>query len=869
VTYAMMEEAWRAPAETGARPDWMEPFARTIDAAKKYVVSSTLAQVDWNADLVRGDLEGAVGKLKRELGRGPFVAGVKLAMALTELRLIDEYEFVVRTPTITLGTAHQVFRRGVCNDFPAPRQRRPRTAARSDGGRPPASSSWRGARIAWIKPMPSRRLISLALLAALTACQGANSPDGAGAEGQQVQLRSFASCSELEETIERRLIAEVNGFVDRDLAERLAAGAGERSNDGLGGSGQGGAGGTGRGIGGMGGDGGMAGASGQSPDDLGEVPLNQRSFSLRASFASPAPKVMGVEEPDFFKTDGQHIFVLRHGRLYVARSWPPAAMALVAELPLTGEPMELLLDEGGRLVVISRDHVTSVIDRAGRSGGADPFSGASEAADPCAHQACATPAVTRVTIVEFREGRLEVVGQTHLPGEYRTARRVGSAAHIVITQDFSNVLDGVDGVERQIVGAETARDKRALEKAAASTKKRNETLIRARPLEYWLGQGVGRARDGRRVDLGYACNEMETSTAPEDLGFVTLASIDLARPTAPPVRRTLLASAVAAYASPTSLYVASATHASASPAWAGRTLLHRFGMTSGLPVTHLASGSFPGRPLSFDEHEGLLRLAAWEGRHKLILVLGTRGKSLEELGRSEPLGHDISGARFIRKRAFVLQKPYTQPLLTLDLSDPARPVRGGDLKVPGLLTYLHPLGPDHLLAVGLQTSPRGDLSGPKLSIFDVSDLAAPRETHTLILAPTGHSAALIDHHAFNFLAERRLLALPVAIAPSMRVAATHHELVLFSVDAQTGFDRKGALAMTDLVPVNGLGREFGIQRSVLVSDEQGRDFLYGFGYDGLRVAGVDDLAQSLASAPLPAVRRCVSGGQGRAGAVMP
>ncbi len=56
VIYEMMEAAWRPPAQTGARPDWMEPFARTIDAAKKYVVSSTLDRVDWNAELVRGDL---------------------------------------------------------------------------------------------------------------------------------------------------------------------------------------------------------------------------------------------------------------------------------------------------------------------------------------------------------------------------------------------------------------------------------------------------------------------------------------------------------------------------------------------------------------------------------------------------------------------------------------------------------------------------------------------------------------------------------------------------------------------------------------------------------------------------------------------
>jgi dihydrofolate reductase len=99
VTYEMMEAGWRLPASE-AMPDWTKPFARTIDAAKKYVVSSTLERVDWNAELVRGDLGKAVQQLKREPGRGLFVGGVKLAQALTELGLIDEYEFVVH-PRLT------------------------------------------------------------------------------------------------------------------------------------------------------------------------------------------------------------------------------------------------------------------------------------------------------------------------------------------------------------------------------------------------------------------------------------------------------------------------------------------------------------------------------------------------------------------------------------------------------------------------------------------------------------------------------------------------------------------------------------------------------------------------------------------------
>lgn len=118
VTYEMMEAAWRGPARTGVRPDWMAdwglPFAKTIDAAKKYVVSGTLNRVDWNAELVRGDLEEAVRRLKRESGKGLLLGGVKLPLALAESGLIDEYEFVVQPvlaghgPTLFAGLTKRI-----------------------------------------------------------------------------------------------------------------------------------------------------------------------------------------------------------------------------------------------------------------------------------------------------------------------------------------------------------------------------------------------------------------------------------------------------------------------------------------------------------------------------------------------------------------------------------------------------------------------------------------------------------------------------------------------------------------------------------------------------------------------------------------
>ena len=112
VVYEMMEAAWRGPDKS--RPAWMEPFAQTIDRAKKYVVSSTLKSVDWNAELIRGDLRKAVEKLKAEPGNGILTGGVTLPFALAEMGLIDEYEIVVHPriaghgPTLFAGISKLV-----------------------------------------------------------------------------------------------------------------------------------------------------------------------------------------------------------------------------------------------------------------------------------------------------------------------------------------------------------------------------------------------------------------------------------------------------------------------------------------------------------------------------------------------------------------------------------------------------------------------------------------------------------------------------------------------------------------------------------------------------------------------------------------
>ncbi|MEP6626258.1 MAG: dihydrofolate reductase family protein, partial [Acidimicrobiia bacterium] len=110
-------EAGLPPDEESMRywmDEWEVPFAETIDRTKKYVVSSTLSGVDWNAELVRGDLGQAVQRLKQEPGEGLFVGGVTLPLALADLGLIDEYEFLVQPvlaghgPTLLAGLRERI-----------------------------------------------------------------------------------------------------------------------------------------------------------------------------------------------------------------------------------------------------------------------------------------------------------------------------------------------------------------------------------------------------------------------------------------------------------------------------------------------------------------------------------------------------------------------------------------------------------------------------------------------------------------------------------------------------------------------------------------------------------------------------------------
>lgn len=200
------------------------------------------------------------------------------------------------------------------------------------------------------------------------------------------------------------------------------------------------------------------------------------------------------------------------------------------------------------------------------------------------------------------------------------------------------------------------------------------------------------------------------------------------------------------------------------------TELHAFDTTGPDTTTYVGSGSVDGSVLgrwALSSHEGSLRVATTTGQgaasSSSVAVLQERGGALEEVGRVDGLGpgEQIQAVRYLGDLATVVTFRQTDPLYVLDLGDPAAPRLVGELKVPGFSTYLHPVGDDRLLGLGMEADLDGRVTGMQASLFDLSDLSAPLQTSRLQLGAEAYSEALQDSRAFTYDPERRLALLPV------------------------------------------------------------------------------------------------------------
>ena len=235
----------------------------------------------------------------------------------------------------------------------------------------------------------------------------------------------------------------------------------------------------------------------------------------------------------------------------------------------------------------------------------------------------------------------------------------------------------------------------------------------------------------------------------------------------------------------------------------------------------------------------------------------------KDLARSER----IYSARFMGDRGYLVTFRQVDPLYTMDLSNPYNPYVVGELKIPGYSSYIHPVGKNHLLAMGMHIPAPGTGGWSdralKLSIFDVSNFASPKETLSYKIGSVyGRSEALSEHKAFNFYAQRNLLAIPFSDWDYTKSGADYwksfvSELKVFKVDVNNATIKEvGALSMADMFEKkygsNKYGYYYGydwwVRRSVMATDQQNNDYLYAISDVGIRVSSLAAPGKVLAEA---------------------
>lgn len=557
----------------------------------------------------------------------------------------------------------------------------------------------------------------------------------------------------------------------------------------------------------------------------------------------------GVDEADLVKNDGERIFALAGGTLFASQSWPASELALRGRLALDGTPLEMLLDEKDRLAVLSSVALPPPVSDVG--GG----------------NAYGWGRVVRLSVVDVRDvSQPSVTRELYFPGSYVSARRIGSSVRVVLRDSLRYPADiqwypDLTGIDSR--DAERVRERYEAMKVA------NEARIRAHPLEGWLPSARVRTSQGKVVRVAYDCADFIRSSAVTQGGLLSVLTYNLDEPDR--VSRTALLGWVGeVYASHESLYVA-------SPHWwwyprAGQgtaTYLYKFDIRQPDRAPLVATGVVDGTlvdSFSLDEHEGFLRVASTETHYEQtqstlfirttnrVHVLAENAGVLTEVGTSPELapGERITSARFLGDRAFVVTFRTIDPLFTVDLADPTRPRVLGELKIPGFSTYLHPIDENHLVGVGQFIPENGDWTGRKLqlSLFDVSDLAHPKQKSVLYLGDFNtSSAALGDHRAFTWLPEKKLLAIPLmdwdsgCTSDVVCWSTFTSELRVFSLDTATGFTERGAISIADMVQeVEPQWGWYGSWSPIVSRSVIADDYVYALSASGIRAAHVSDLA---------------------------
>ena len=608
------------------------------------------------------------------------------------------------------------------------------------------------------------------------------------------------------------------------------------------------------------------------------------------SYSTTNTQVAGVDEADFVKNDGTRIFTLAGGTLFAAKSWPPQDLALAGKLQIEGWPSSMFL-QGDQVVVFS---TIWTVPQGGGMG-----AGGAVTALPCPSHGCYWGwATAKITVVDVSDlSTPKPVSEVYLPGSPAGDRAVGSSVRLILndTVRWPEAIRWWPAYDPDLY-----LDKAKLAAAIGQLEDENEAVIRATPLQAWFPEAKRKRADGTEIDVGYSCGDFYLSNAPERLGLVTIATLDLAHLDAGVSRSSIVGEAGVLYATKEHLYLA-------SQHWwwwpmAGQqdwTYLHGFDISDPSVARYFGSGGVQGHvpdQFAIDEEGGYLRVATSTVKYVpdaanptwLRPSVGSRlsilapqpadagGSELVLVGEIPELeaGEQLMAMRFLGDRGFAVTFRYVDPLVTLDLSDPAHPRKVAELTLPGFSEYLQPIDATHLLAIGVELplNPDGRPDWTKrsleLSLFDVGDLQVPRRTaQALIGTAWAWSEALWDHHAFNWYVpgdgKPGLLAIPftdwMQPAPTPWWSGFVSDVRVFSVDPAAGISPLGSLGLGDVYIQAGSGdwtwwyRPW-VRRSVMATDQAGTTFVYAISDAGVRAAALPRLDLPLATALFPGVR---------------
>jgi uncharacterized secreted protein with C-terminal beta-propeller domain len=400
----------------------------------------------------------------------------------------------------------------------------------------------------------------------------------------------------------------------------------------------------------------------------------------------------------------------------------------------------------------------------------------------------------------------KVVKRLEVEGAYVTARQIGTVARVVV-RSYPQQLPFVSPQS---------------EAGTARAKELNQQTVRESKLDDWLPQYRLKDATGKELQQGQLtqCAKVDMPTEFAGFGTLSVLTFDLTKTIGNGDTVSILSNGDTVYASDKNLYVATTSYVAPDEQQTKdftatfSTSIHSFDISGNKPASYTASGTVPGHLLnqfSMSEYDGRLRAATTNGApwaaggDSTITVLARNGDQLDRVGQVSGMGKGerIYAVRYVGPTAYVVTFRQTDPFYTVDLSDPAHPSVVGELKIPGYSGYLHPIGTKYVLGIGQDANAQGRVSGSKVSLFDVTDLAHPTEIATWKQA-NSNSQAEYDHHAFLYWDERKLAVLPIAANNGTSSA------VVLSIDPAKGISEVGRFNQSPSDP---------IVRSLVASDQ--------------------------------------------------